>query len=85
MRKGLAILGIFLMLIGLMIAGLFGALIAEANSYISSGLATAGSGYGADVGMAILGVIILLLGTVILVLGFRGKSKKERQHLSQQN
>lgn len=72
MRKGITILGILILIIGLIMAGIYGLALAVANAAIASGNAVPGSTYGDAVGLTVFGVILFVIGLIITIIGIRG-------------
>lgn len=98
MRKGLVVFGVFLLIIGflaLLFAGMqYSNDMAVLNSSSGQiGLAFANQteinqinqALGTLQGIMAFGGIILIIGVVITALGFKGKSKKEKQQISPQS
>ena len=89
MRKGITILGIFLLIIGfisLVIGAIaYGNYNTLVNAYGGLGLLSqsyynqAVSDYNLGVSGIIAGGIFIIIGIGVTIVGFRGKSKKERK------
>ena len=96
MRKGLLILGIVLLIIGLLLLG-FGAVAYSSYSnnsaLLSVGLASdnatnqalVSAQFADAVGGFIGGVIFFVVGLVLMIVGFKGQSKKEKKAEQSQN
>ena len=92
MRKGIVIFGVFLLIIGFLALLFAGSAYSNDMAILHStsgqiGLAFANQteinqidqGLTALMGIMAFGGILLIIGAVVTALGFRGKSKQERQ------
>lgn len=88
MRKGRLILGILLLIVGIFAFGFGGIAYSRYSSnslLIASGLASNSAAnqslvntqFGDAIGGFLIGVIFFVVGLVLMIIGFRGKSKKE--------
>ncbi len=89
MRKGILILGIVLVILGVLALGVAGV---AYNNYLtetqqiannpfldtSANRALVGAAFADAVGGFIGGVIFFIIGLVLTIIGFKGKSKKEK-------
>ena len=98
MRKGLVVFGVFLLIIGFLALLFAGIQYSNDMAILSSSSGQIGLAFANQTevnqinqalstlqGIMAFGGIIFIVGAVITALGFKGKSKKEKQQISMQN